>query len=138
MKKINKIKSREIKFRAWTGKQMETDFTVDSDGTIRLTTYCGDGAPTDIVKWELMQYTGIKDKNDKPIYEGDIIEGVPIINPTNIKLRGFVFFDNRGIWKVQIPGMNDEQDIEYLFEICKSNNPEIIGNIYENPNLLEW
>lgn len=106
---------REIKFRAWDG--------------IRITTsgiqFCAsDGKLTMIQGMPLMQFTGLKDKNGKDIYEGDIIS---IPNPWSSGAFNAV---------IENDGCN--------FNISKSKNPifdmnkniEVIGNIYENPELL--
>jgi hypothetical protein len=62
---------REIKFRAWDGYKMQTEFSIDSDdGTPRLRHYCIHGEPNDVaLNFKLMQYTGLKDKNGVEIYE---------------------------------------------------------------------
>jgi len=61
---------REIKFRAWDGSKMRTDFTMHSDGQmiISASVYAIGFDPV------LMQYTGLKDKNGVEIYEGGYCE----------------------------------------------------------------
>lgn len=80
----------------------------------------------------LMQSTGLKDKNDKEIFEGDIVRQVrtqPITE--NETITGVVIMIE-GAWLI----MNDcEQLASYLWSETDEN--EIIGNIYENPELLE-
>lgn len=69
----------------------------------------------------IMQYTGLKDKNGKEIYEGDIL-------------------NNEGYrWELIV--LNDFSDLLSFYydkvECCLSDDLEIIGNIFENPELLE-
>lgn len=71
----------------------------------------------------LMQYTGLKDTNDKEIYEGDITKG------------GIIEF-KFGKWIV----VNKKDDLQsYLLydAIHDSAEQEVIGNIYENPELIK-
>lgn len=72
---------------------------------------------------ELMQYTGVKDKNGKEVYEGDIVQ---------------LFGGNKYIirWNNQIACFDIVNDFGYLV-FCLNNDFEVIGNIYENPELLE-
>ena len=80
----------------------------------------------------LMQSTGLKDKNDKEIFEGDIVRQVrtqPITE--NETITGVVTMIE-GAWLI----MNDcEQLASYLWSETDEN--EIIGNVYENRELLE-
>lgn len=76
---------------------------------------------------ELMQSTGLKDKNGKEIFEGDILTS------QNYPVKGVV--ESRtdlGLWVYYLKGYNY---FEYLGNVAGSK--EIIGNIYENPDLLE-
>ena len=68
-----------------------------------------------------MQYTGLRDMNNVKIYEGDILNDHSEL--------GKVIFDE-GCFVVCWQGI-----VEDLFENC--NNYEVVGNIYENPNLLD-
>ena len=73
----------------------------------------------------IMQYTGLKDKDGKEVYEGDVING---------DFPDVVFWDDdRGQWMLR----NSENPDDTLWEIMRDNNPEIIGNVHENPELIE-
>ena len=128
---------REIKFRAWLkeDKKMENVKTMDfTDKTIRclkknefINAYLLRRVSFDDV--ELMQYTGVKDKNDKEIYEGDIL----FFRDENTKYV-VVWQDTAFIIKsIEIRKYSEKMCWLDDTEICC----EIVGNIYENKNLLE-
>ena len=80
---------------------------------------------TDFKDVELMQYTGLKDKNNKEIYEGDIV--------TLHNSRYKVIFKTEGARFVL---RNDEFELEITFINNNNERMEIVGNIYENSELL--
>ena len=83
----------------------------------------------------LMQSTGLKDKNGKEIFEGDIIKnGQDVMCMKKHNTLGF-YIEEKG--KVEF--IADCADLEEFEEDAKevANNIEIIGNVYENPKLLE-
>lgn len=83
----------------------------------------------------LMQSTGLKDKNGKEIFEGDIItNGIDIVDVRNHETLGFYTLVNgREVFFGHGTSIEEfEEDIEGFTEIV-----EILGNIYENPELLE-
>ena len=121
--------SREIKFRAWLKEErkmvnVETLF-------IGINRLCFGNSKTedlffrDFEEVELMQYTGLKDKNGKEIYEGDIYH----VGDKNIRYL-VVWFDS---------GFEGKQLRSTSYAGLKSwaKDIEILGNIYENPELLE-
>jgi len=135
---------RTIKFRAWN-KQDKTMNDVSYlsflQGGIKADGagyYLGNGWATCNERFnhdcdvKLMQFTGLVDKNGEEIYEGDVV----ITNqPTydDEPTKNIITF-SRGAFIIQDCGVNEKLDIP-LYEYG-SEYIEIIGNIYENPELL--
>ena len=113
---------REIKFRAWDKKQENMIYeglSIELDGSISVHIT---GTSSLLI---LMQYTGLKDKNGKEIYEGDIL-----------KIHGSIDFRGRNV-SVEFC-MGAFRDSYYKWNLfAKSHEFEIIGNIYENPELIK-
>ena len=85
----------------------------------------------------LMQSTGLKDKNGKLIYEGDIVQ---FYDDGILKTMKIVWDDDEFDFKAIGLKKSVEcygQDFSYLGCIEKEDNLEVIGNIYENPELLK-
>ena len=127
---------REIKFRAWLKEErkmvnVETLF-------IGINRLCFGNSKTedlffrDFEEVELMQYTGLKDKNGKEIYEGDIV--LIKLDETSTWHKTVVGF-KKGAF---IADLIDKEDYVYIFHHGFTGDDfEIIGNVYENKNLLE-
>ena len=120
---------REIKFRAWdkeNEKMMKVsslhlenkEISVKENGTFRL-----------FRMQDLMQYTGLKDKNGKEIYENDLI--------SCNKYKNIVVFFENGCFKVKYPKNDTTNVICTLDTFLEKYKCKISGNIYENKNLLE-
>jgi uncharacterized phage protein (TIGR01671 family) len=140
---------RGIKFRAWdkgnkemiyqsenTTKQngiMEAQFTFDEMGAWIFTRNYGEQACNEVKNFELMQYTGLKDKNGKEIYEGDIVNWndkyIGAIE-WNTRMSGYYFMRNGSGFQ-----FHEQQQINPkhggLLHV------EVIGNVFENPELIE-
>lgn len=116
---------REIKFRAWDGNKMLSDREVVemAEGYMSI---------NDVTN--VMQFTGLKDKNGKEIYEGDIVIGRSDDSAEVSKVT--VEWDEKmSGWKpfnyFSTNGVNHIEDAFFDLSTC-----EVIGNIYENPELL--
>lgn len=85
---------------------------------------------------ELMQSTGLKDKNGQEIFEGDIVTDGDVIS--DIKYHQTLGFYMIGKYGFSVP-FGQGVDVEYFeeFAVHVSKTFEVIGNIYENPELLE-
>jgi uncharacterized phage protein (TIGR01671 family) len=121
---------REIKFRAWDKNKKKMHNVIQIIWGSELNPYplsvdfYDSTKPRLFEKVELMQFTGLKDKNGKEIYEGDIVGGWQ-------KIRTVVY--RNGGFKLKSIKSHHAIDIRKWHQI----QLEVIGNIYENSNLLK-
>lgn len=129
---------RDIKFRAWDGREMFYDVTIANG---RYITVEDDGET--LYYWhdrseqvDIMQYTGLKDKNGTEIYEGDICQ-----------VAGNRVYEIRYIDKAQVNSDGFEtygacfvlwisEELFFPFDEYAMEHGKVIGNIHKNPELL--
>ena len=125
----------DIKFRAWHKLNKHMHYNVQDiycDG--ELGDCFGDILSTPS-KFEVMAYTGLQDKNGTEIYEGDIVSAKYIYDKRTTDKAQVIWREDKASFGLKsLKGLTNE---EYeLYKITAEHNLEVIGNIYENPELL--
>ena len=128
---------REIKFRVFdkaskynpmhiVGEDSHDSFWIDSDNVFHYRNLQNGEGSGEYGDYILMQYTGLKDKNGKEIYECDILTSA-------FSKRIVIFNENTCSFMLKDIELRNE-----LFSLTneKCKNLEIIGNIYENKELI--
>lgn len=149
---------REIKFRAWNGKEMIEPYSV-KNGKAMIIKQCDKNDPvlTDgegvnyYCNWDvdvetdypLMQYTGLKDCEGTEIYEGDVVRSDHFVDVEGVqhyvhhtcewsdKYSGWYFRNN----SESFDGDGGIQAF-VMMKFLSERNIKVIGNIHQNPDLL--
>ncbi|MDO4978755.1 MAG: YopX family protein [Candidatus Saccharibacteria bacterium] len=129
---------RELKFRVWSNEQNTYDYTFpyNQNGTFYVSAngcLCSDFGNTVAPElrpdeFVIEQYTGLKDKNGKEIYEGDVIK----THKTMDKYFTVGYYMTRYGYAPYFTPLMD-----YISGLVDGAEIEVIGNIHENPELLE-
>lgn len=140
---LERLKMRSIRFRAWDKKNKEmTEFanygilTEESEG---LLFFRQDHTKESSGEFELMQFTGLKDKNGKEIYEGDIVLHKECEFDVLWCNASFKLMERKSLVSMEF---GDCFFSDILGRVCNCNvdslwDFEVIGNIYENPELFK-
>jgi len=107
---------RQIKFRAWDGKNMLHEIDVSFQGHAMYDNY---EYPT----YPLMQFTGLKDKNGVDIYEGDVVQS-----------------PNTTAWIIEWDNENacfNGRSLSVVVSPIDNINCLVVGNIHQNPELCQ-
>ena len=142
---------REIKFKAWDKLNKEM-FNVEIMDFQERKVYKDTVSYRKFNDIELMQYTELKDKNEKEIYEGDVVKlvhtGIEISADRLEDLKrfvGIIKYEN-GIFKIVRTEKSlieskyfemEQKKVSEIFIYSKLYDLEVIGNIFENKELLE-
>jgi uncharacterized phage protein (TIGR01671 family) len=141
--------SREIKFRAWNGETMHYPIMVgkfgafwinagknndglDENDKASLTPFNTKCSETT----KLMQFSGVHDGNGKLMYEGDVVKGgsrtMQIVFKQEACQFWLIWKDSEGVNRYEPLTATYRDDADYF----SNDSLQVIGNIYENPELL--
>lgn len=134
---------REIKFRAWAkgleemlyqgsnasenNSIMDCQICLDGLGHSVLIRFYGEDNHSECHETVLMQYTGIND-----YYEGDIVD---LACEYDSNRKGVIAFDNGCFVVERVSNRHDKEPLSVVCEVY--DNPQVIGDVHQNPELLE-
>lgn len=120
---------REIKFRIWNRKAKQIQYPTPpwsaNEGDLKEIYFDWNIWDADKLQQDLMQFTGLKDKNEKEIFEGDIVKRIN---------AGYIYTVEYSLEYAAYILRDLDNDIVFLSDF---NNIEVIGNIFENSELLK-
>lgn len=117
---------RQIKFRAW-----------DKKDKLWLTGWHigQEGVASEYGNKVVMQFTGLHDRNEKEIYEGDVVKYK--YDSLNECVTEIKYENTTGLYRLGCE-VSEKSAINHILGLSESyHTVEIIGNIYENPDLLK-
>lgn len=124
---------RTLKFRAWNEYSKEYDWTLaikTGNGIVELSKFF------ELPNMTIEQFTGFKDRNGKEVYEGDVIRYKVLRDDCSTRhgykyrevIEAVEYDDGRGMYIIG--------QYSPLGTIVDHYEPEVIGNVHENPELL--
>ena len=132
------MSANRFHFRAWDGEKMISPDYIDRNG---IAHWRENSIPT--TSEILMQSTGLEDKNGKEIFEGDVVKhkgqdsyGTGLPNDTfEVDIISSVYWDY-GMAQWSVRDTSSYTNFEEM-ELVDCDKPEVIGDIYSNPELLK-
>ena len=133
---------RELKFRVWS----EEDREYRTDCKLRYLFTSPTGLPSTVYneegdRFDIEQYTGLKDKNGREIYEGDIVNviGIGIAQVVDSPSGEWMLYYKREPDEIKngFACVVPKNKPSGLWKANTTSYIDVIGNIHENPELLE-
>lgn len=123
------MKNKRIKFRYWDTKyKKKSEMVYDIE-------MCYDWEDAIVDQEHLMQFTGLKDKKNNDIYESDLLKS----SPESTEIYTVYWEADEGRWNLKDKSGEEYDNGDWyvgLFYRCWKNF-EVVGNIYENQDLLK-
>jgi uncharacterized phage protein (TIGR01671 family) len=121
---------RPIEFRAWDDFDHGMKYNIRLSATgkaLQFIQHDGDNE----MKWPIMQFTGLLDKNDKKIFEGDIVNFYVGTDKRQFTAT-IQFCSYTAMFNLSV-----DESSAHIYGFNDAHDEIVIGNIFENPELLE-